>query len=119
MWDSARIGMGPPPIETPEGWLVAYHGVRDTVAGRCTEWAWRCSTSTTPSRSCGRSSEWFLGPVTSYELQGDVPGVVFPCGWLHDPFTDSLRLYYGAADSVVAMAESSLSEVLDLLSRCD
>ncbi len=66
-----------------------------------------------------RSAEWFLGPVTSYELTGDVPGVVFPCGWLHDPFTDSLRLYYGAADSVVAMAESSLGEVLDLLARCD
>ncbi len=48
-----------------------------------------------------------------------MPGVVFPCGWLHDPYTDSLRLYYGAADSVVAMAESSLGEVLDLLARCD
>jgi predicted GH43/DUF377 family glycosyl hydrolase len=65
-----------------------------------------------------RSPEWFLGPATAYELQGDVPGVVFPCGWLHDPATDSLRLYYGAADTVVAMAETSLTEVMDVLLRC-
>jgi predicted GH43/DUF377 family glycosyl hydrolase len=44
-----------------------------------------------------------------------VPGVVFPCGWLHDPATDALRLYYGAADSTIAMAESSLSEVMHYL----
>ncbi len=117
-WDSARIGMGPPPLETSDGWLVAYHGVRHTVAGELYRVGLALLDLENPLTVLRRSPEWFLGPATSYELQGDVPGVVFPCGWLHDPFTDSLRLYYGAADSVVAMAESSLSEVLDRLSRC-
>ncbi|KGN41669.1 glycosidase [Knoellia aerolata] len=119
MWDSARIGMGPPPIETPAGWLVAYHGVRETVAGQLYRVGLALLDLEDPRVVLKRSREWFLGPVKPYELQGDVPGVVFPCGWLHDPFTDTLRLYYGGADSVIAMAESTLSEVLDLLSRSE
>ena len=47
-----------------------------------------------------------------YELVGDVPGVVFPCGLVHVPETDELRLYYGAADTCIAMATASLSDVL-------
>ena len=98
-WDSARIGMGPPPIETAEGWLVAYHGVRHTVAGELYRVGLALLDLDDPPE--GRSAAPRVVPRagTPYELQGDVPGVVFPCGWLHDPFTDSLRLYYGAADS--------------------
>ena len=92
--------------------------MRHTVAGELYRVGLALLDLEDPLKVVRRSPEWFLGPATAYELQGDVPGVVFPCGWLHDPFTDSLRLYYGAADSVVAMAESSLSEVLDRLSRC-
>jgi predicted GH43/DUF377 family glycosyl hydrolase len=56
-----------------------------------------------------------LGPSESYELVGDVPGVVFPCGLIHVPETDELRLYYGAADTCIAMATASLSEVLEFV----
>ena len=55
---------------------------------------------------------WVLGPREDYELVGDVPGVVFPCGLIHDPESDELRLYYGAADSCIGLATASLSEVL-------
>jgi predicted GH43/DUF377 family glycosyl hydrolase len=68
-----------------------------------------------PSQVIRRCPEWVLGPSAPYELQGDVPGVVFPCGWTHDPPTGVLRLYYGAADSTIAMAESSMGEVLDFV----
>lgn len=119
MWDCTRIGMGPPPIETPGGWLVAYHGVRETVAGQLYRVGLALLDLDDPRVVLRRTPEWVLGPAASYELQGDVPGVVFPCGWVHDESTGSLRLYYGGADSVVAMAEASLSEVLDLLSRCE
>lgn len=118
MWDSARIGMGPPPIETEHGWVVAYHGVRDTVAGQLYRVGLALLDLEDPRIVIRRSREWVLGPVTPYELQGDVPGVVFPCGWVHDPFTETLRLYYGAADTVIAMAETSISDVLDLLEHC-
>jgi beta-1,4-mannooligosaccharide/beta-1,4-mannosyl-N-acetylglucosamine phosphorylase len=54
----------------------------------------------------------------SYERQGDVNGVVFPCGWVLDQASDTIRVYYGGADSCVALATARLSEVLDYLSKC-
>ena len=111
-WDSARIGIGPPPLETAEGWLVVYHGVRQTVAGALYRAGLALLDLDNPSKVLKRCSEWVIGPTESYELMGDVPGVVFPCGLIHNPLTDELRLYYGAADTVIAMATASLREVL-------
>ena len=71
-----------------------------------------------PSRVIRRSDEWVLGPRESYELTGDVPGVVFPCGSVHDASTGELRLYYGAADTCIGMATASLTDVLDYLHSC-
>jgi predicted GH43/DUF377 family glycosyl hydrolase len=114
-WDSARIGIGPPPLETPEGWLLVYHGVRQTVAGALYRAGLALLDLENPSRVIRRSDEWVLGPSESYELVGDVPGVVFPCGMIHDPRTDELRLYYGAADTCIALATSTLSAVLTFI----
>ena len=114
-WDSARIGIGPPPLETPEGWLMIYHGVRQTVAGALYRAGLALLDLEDPTRVRRRCSEWLLGPREDYELMGDVPGVVFPCGLVHDPQTDELRLYYGAADSVIAMATASKTAVLAFL----
>lgn len=117
-WDGARIGMGPPPLETPDGWLVLYHGVRQTVAGALYRVGLVLLDLDQPSRVLRRSDEWVLGPSEPYELQGDVPGVVFPCGMIHDAETDALRVYYGAADTCIGMATGSLTEVLDYLRDC-
>jgi predicted GH43/DUF377 family glycosyl hydrolase len=114
-WDSARIGVGPPPLETPEGWLMIYHGVRETVAGALYRAGLALLDLEEPTRVLRRCAEWVLGPREEYELVGDVPGVVFPCGLLHDPNTDELRLYYGAADTCIAMATASKKAVLDFL----
>ena len=62
-----------------------------------------------------RCAEWVLGPQEPYELIGDVPGVVFPCGLVPAGDSDELRLYYGAADTCVAVATASKSEVLDFV----
>ncbi len=118
-WDSARVGMGPPPLETPEGWLVIYHGVRQTVAGALYRAGVALLDLEEPTRVLRRCGEWVLGPTEPYELTGDVPGVVFPCGLVHDPATDQLRLYYGAADTCIGVATASLTEVLDYLRNCD
>lgn len=117
-WDSARIGIGPPPLETPEGWLVVYHGVRQTVAGALYRAGLALLDLDDPSRVLRRCDEWVLGPTETYELTGDVPGVVFPCGLVHDVETDDLRLYYGAADTCIGLATASLTEVLDYLRSC-
>jgi predicted GH43/DUF377 family glycosyl hydrolase len=66
-----------------------------------------------PRRVLARSDEWVFGPREPYELFGDVDKVVFPCGWVLDG--DDIRLYYGAADSCLALATGRLSELLDWL----
>ena len=118
-WDTARIGMGPTPLETPEGWLVVYHGVRQTVAGALYRAGLALLDLEEPSRVLHRSDEWVLSPAEPYELTGDVPNVVFPCGLVHEAGTDQLRLYYGAVDTCVALATASLSAVLDHLRAAD
>lgn len=117
-WDSARVGIGPPPLETEAGWLVIYHGVRQTVAGSLYRAGLALLDLEEPGKLLRRCSEWVLGPETTYELMGDVPGVVFPCGLIRVEGTDELHLYYGAADTCVAMATASLPRVLEYLQSC-
>jgi predicted GH43/DUF377 family glycosyl hydrolase len=114
-WDAARIGMGPPPLETPAGWLVAYHGVKQMVTTSIYRVGMVLLDLEDPTRVLRRTPSWLLGPDAEYERVGDVPNVVFPTGLVHDPATDELRLYYGAADSCVAMASANRSEVLDYM----
>jgi predicted GH43/DUF377 family glycosyl hydrolase len=111
-WVSARVGIGPPPIETPEGWLVIYHGVRDTTAGALYRVGLLLLDLGNPTVVRARAAEWVLGPSEPYELTGNVPGVVFPVGLTHQSDTGELRLYYGAANTCVAMATARLTAVL-------
>jgi predicted GH43/DUF377 family glycosyl hydrolase len=111
-WDSARIGVGPPPIETDRGWLVVYHGVRRTVAGELYRAGLALLDLDNPAHVLKRCDEWVLGPSEDYELSGDVPGVVFPCGLIHDTEKGLLRMYYGAADCRVGMASARFDEVM-------
>ena len=98
---------------------MVYHGVRNTVAGALYRTGLALLGLAEPTMMLRRSGEWVLGPAEHYELTGDVPGVVFPCGLVHDPVTDELRLYYGAADTCIAVATSTMTAVLTYLSTCD
>ncbi|MGL6278524.1 MAG: glycosidase [Gaiella sp.] len=111
-WDSSRIGLGPPPLETEHGWLLIYHGVKETVAGCIYRAGVALVALEEPTSVIGRLPDWVLSPSDAVERQGDVPNVVFPCGLLHDEATDELRLYYGAADTAVCLAVARLDEVL-------
>ncbi len=110
-WDAAKVGLCPPPLELKSGWLIMYHGAHPTAAGPIYRVGLALLDKENPSRVLHRSDEWVMGPATSYERVGDVNQVIFPCGWLADPGADTLRLYYGAADSSVALATARLSEV--------
>jgi predicted GH43/DUF377 family glycosyl hydrolase len=114
-WDSMRVGMGPPPLETPHGWLGIYHGVKEMVGGQIYRVGLVLLDLDNPARVLRRSTDWVLGPTSPYERIGDVPNVIFPTGLTHDPLTDELRVYYGAADCAVAMASARLSDVLEHL----
>jgi predicted GH43/DUF377 family glycosyl hydrolase len=114
-WDSLRIGIGPPPLRTEHGWLLVYHGVKETVGGDIYRVGLALLDLDEPTRVLRRLPSWVLGPQAPYERAGDVPNVVFPCGLLHDPATDELRLYYGAADTSICLATARLHDVLDVL----
>jgi beta-1,2-mannobiose phosphorylase / 1,2-beta-oligomannan phosphorylase len=112
-WDSLRIGLGPPPLRTEHGWLLLYHGVKETVAGGIYRVGLALIDLDEPTRVLHRLPSWVLAPLAPYERNGDVPNVVFPCGLLHDPATGEVRLYYGAADSSICLATARLGDLLD------
>ncbi len=111
-WDAGKIGLGPPPLETPEGWLICYHGVHQTSAGPIYRIGLALLDLDDPRIVLRRTDEWVMGPSAPYEIHGDVNKVVFPNGWVHDPVTDVLSMYYGAGDSAVALATATLTDVL-------
>lgn len=114
-WDAGKIGLSPPPIETPEGWLIIYHGVRQTAAGAIYRVGLALLDLEDPTRCLLRGDQWIFGPRAPYEMVGDVADVVFPCGATLADDGDTLRLYYGAADTAVALATGSVRRMLDWL----
>jgi predicted GH43/DUF377 family glycosyl hydrolase len=116
-WDANKIGLSPPPVETPEGWLVIYHGVRQTASGSIYRLGLALFDLEVPEHCIRRGDEWVFGPEEPYERTGDVGNVVFPCGCTLAPDGDTIRLYYGAADSSIALATGSVRGLLDWLGR--
>jgi predicted GH43/DUF377 family glycosyl hydrolase len=111
-WDARKIGLSPQPIETKEGWLLLYHGVRETAAGALYRLGLALLDRESPERVLLRSDEWVFGPQVEYERVGDVSDVVFPCGATVAPDGDTLFLYYGGADTVMCLATASLQALL-------
>jgi len=116
-WDAYKIGLSPPPIETSKGWLVLYHGVRQTAAGCLYRLGLALFDLQTPEHCRLRSADWIFRPEEPYELQGDVANVVFPCGYTLASDGDTLNLYYGAADTCIAVATASIRAMLEWLER--
>ncbi|MEW6443627.1 MAG: glycosidase [bacterium] len=114
-WDANKIGLSPPPLLTEEGWLALYHGVRMTAAGVIYRLGLALLDREDPCRVLARSDEWIFAPERDYELLGDVDKVVFPCGWV--AVDDEIRLYYGGADSCLAVATARKSELLQWLMK--
>jgi predicted GH43/DUF377 family glycosyl hydrolase len=111
-WDGRKIGLSTPPIETSEGWLLLYHGVRTTAAGCLYRVGLALLDLENPVEVILRSDEWIFGPLESYERVGDVADVVFPCGTVLGDDGDTLYVYYGAADTCVCLATASVKELL-------
>ena len=116
-WDANKIGLSSPPIETPQGWLVIYHGVRQTAAGSLYRLGLALFDLHTPESCLKRSDEWIFGPEEPYEQHGDVGYVVFPCGATVAPDGDTIHLYYGAADTSIALATGSVRVLLEWLEQ--
>ncbi len=108
-WDSGKVGAGPPPIEVPEGWFLIFHGVEQLE----NSWEYRFGMALLdkerPNLLLKRWPEWVFGPQEPYEMRPDNSGVVFPTGIVIKD--DRLFVYYGAADTTVALATAKI-EVL-------
>ena len=117
-WDSVRLGIGPPPIETDHGWLLLYHGARTTVSGAIYRVGVAMLDKNRPATVTHRAPSWLITPSEEYERIGDVNNVVFPCGAIHDVETDQIRLYYGAADTCVALATARMSDLINYVLSC-
>jgi predicted GH43/DUF377 family glycosyl hydrolase len=114
-WDANKIGLNSPPIETAKGWLVIYHGVRLNTAGSIYRLGLALFDLHAPEICLKRSDEWIFGPEEPYERRGDVDNVVFPCGYTIAADGDTIRIYYGAADTSVALATGSVNAILEWL----
>jgi len=112
MWDSEKIGITAPPIKTDKGWLLLYHGVSSN------HHTYRVGVAlldlNNPLNVIARASTPIFQPEKPYEKVGMIPNVVFPCGTAIRK--DELFIYYGGADSVVAVATVPIKKLLDSLS---
>ena len=107
------IGGGCPPIETAEGWLIIYHGVRDTLKGYVYSACAALLDLENPQQEIARLPYPLFKPEETWELEGEVNNVCFPTGSVL--FEDTLYIYYGAADEQIAVASVSMSNLLNEL----
>ena len=111
-WQCMKIGAGPVPIETSEGWLLIYHGVLRSCNGYVYAFGSALLDREQPWKVLARSGQYLITPETLYELVGDVPSVCFPCATLYDPATGRIAIYYGCADTVTGLAFTTVDELV-------
>jgi len=116
-WQSTKIGAGPIPIETKEGWLLFYHGVLTSCNGYVYSFGAALLDIDQPWKVLYRTFPYLMSPQTLYECVGDVPNVAFPGAALADADTGRIALYYGAADTVIGMAFCYVDEVIDFVKK--
>lgn len=107
-WDQYKIGIAGPPMETKQGWLLVYHGVDDSMTYRL---GIALLDLEDPSRVLKRQEEAILEPSEQWEVEGDVPNVVFSCGAVL--LDDELWVYYGGADRVIGLARGNVKRFLE------
>ena len=116
-WQCMKIGAGPVPIETSEGWLLIYHGVLHSCNGYVYAFGSALLDLEQPWKVLARSGQYLISPREIYELTGDVPNVTFPCASLHDPETGRIAIYYGCADTVTGLAFGYIPEIIEFTKR--
>jgi len=114
-WQETKIGAGPVPIETTEGWLLFYHGVLTSCNGFVYSFGAALLDLERPWQVLYRTDPYLLAPQAPYERTGDVPNVAFPCAALSDAATGRLAIYYGGADTVVCLAFGQVDEIVDFI----
>ena len=119
-WDEL-IGAGPPPVKTRQGWILVYHGIAlHFQSSNIYQAGVALLDLADPSKVLARSKYNILEPRKPYELTGQVPNVVFPSGMIVENYDESgfadldseVKVYYGAADTSIGLAETTISELI-------
>jgi len=111
-WDSSRIGAGPPPIETEEGWLLIYHGVKRTPSGAIYRLGCALFDLEDPAKLIAQGQIPIISPSQSYERTGDVPNIIFSCGVVLED-DGEVKIYYGSADTCICLATALVGDLID------
>lgn len=114
-WQMTKIGAGPTPIETTEGWLMIYHGVLTTCNGFTYAMGAALLDIDEPWKVLYRTKPYLLAPHEIYECVGNTPNVAFPCAALTDAATGRIAIYYGCADTCTGMAFTQVDELIDFI----
>jgi beta-1,4-mannooligosaccharide/beta-1,4-mannosyl-N-acetylglucosamine phosphorylase len=114
-WERVKIGPGPIPIETTEGWLLLYHGVADTCSGFIYSMGAALLDLEEPSKVIYRCKFPIMTPEATYETSGSVGNVIFPTSVLTDGATGRMAIYYGASDTYTAIAYANIDEILEYI----
>jgi len=114
-WQGTKIGAGPNPIETTDGWLLIYHGVLNTCNGFVYNMGAALLDIDEPWKVMYRTSRYLLNPEMPYETTGKVPNVAFPCAALVDAPTGRMAIYYGGADTYTCVAYAQVDELIDFV----
>jgi beta-1,4-mannooligosaccharide/beta-1,4-mannosyl-N-acetylglucosamine phosphorylase len=112
-WDAVKVGAGPPPIPTDDGWLLIYHGVKLYGGKLIYRIGIALLDKDNPHRVIARAPGWVWQAWEMYEVSGLVPGVIFPSGAIRRG--DEIWVYYGAADTCVCLATVKLDDLLSHL----
>ncbi len=112
-WDAYRVGGSTVPIETEEGWLEIYHGVKMTSGGPIYRAGALLLDLEDPSVVIGRSDVPILAPRMEYERVGDINNVVFASGAIGEP-DGTVKVYYGAADTAICVATGTIEELIEV-----
>jgi beta-1,4-mannooligosaccharide/beta-1,4-mannosyl-N-acetylglucosamine phosphorylase len=116
-WQGTKVGAGPIPIETRDGWLLFYHGVSYTCNGFVYSFGAAILDIDDPGKVLYRTRDYLLTPEKPYETTGFVPNVAFPCANLFDASTGRIAIYYGAADTYTAIAFAQVDELLAYIKK--
>lgn len=117
-WGWLKIGPGPAPIEIDEGWLIIFHGVRQTCSGSIYCAGGAILNRDEPWKVIHRGVRFLLSPTEDYERIGDVFNVVFPTSIIHDEISGKLDLYYGCADTRIGLAHANIRDVVKFIIDC-
>ena len=115
-WERIKIGAGPTPIKTEEGWIIIYHGVQATCNGFTYSMGVALLDLYDPSKVIARANRYLLSPEEIYEVTGFTPNCIFPCSAITDS-NGKIAIYYGVADTNMAIAFTTVDKLLEFVKK--